>query len=154
CLLHLGAAYQWRKGAVPADFNGGTTLASLPNPGVSTNTDLARFRTRQGLRAAIGQVGDRAPNVATGNIIPDDVQSVNGELRWYFGPLWVQAEMVLAHVDNAVYPALSAATRRGDLNFYGEYVQIGYFLTGENRGYDRRFGKADRVRPLERFFLV
>src|SRR5205085_3198060 len=30
----------------------------------------------------------------------------------------------------------------------------GYFLTGENRGYDKRFGKADRVVPLENFFLV
>jgi phosphate-selective porin OprO and OprP len=32
CLLHLGAAYQWRKGSIPSDFNGGTTLASLPSP--------------------------------------------------------------------------------------------------------------------------
>src|SRR5262249_171283 len=39
-------------------------------------------------------------------------------------------------------------------NFYGVYGQIGYFLTGENRGYDKRFGKYDRVKPNENFFLV
>ena len=55
---------------------------------------------------------------------------------------------------NAAFPASAAATPRGDLNYYGAYAQVGYFLTGDNRGYDKRFGKYDRVRPLENFFLV
>ena len=33
-------------------------------------------------------------------------------------------------------------------------MQLGYFLTGESRGYDKRMGKYDRVKPLENFFLV
>jgi phosphate-selective porin OprO/OprP len=154
CLLHLAAAYQWRKGSIPSDFNGGTTLASQPSPTVTDTTDLVRFRSRAGLRDATGLQGDSVRLVDTGNIIADDVQSVNGELLIYWGPCWVQSETCLAHVDNAVYPASSAATRRGDLNYWGTYVQTGYFLTGENRGYDKRFGKYDRVRPLENFFLV
>jgi phosphate-selective porin len=40
-LLHLGLAYQWRKGSPPLDFNGGST--SQPNPTVTDNTDLIRF---------------------------------------------------------------------------------------------------------------
>jgi phosphate-selective porin OprO/OprP len=150
CLVHLGAAYQVRTGALSQDFNGGTTLSSLPNPAVTTNTDLVR----PSLRDAVGLQGDSNRVVDTGNIIADDVQAVNGELLVYWNSLWLQSEAVLAHVDNAVYPASSAATRRGDLNYYGAYVQTGFFLTGDQRGYDRRMGKHDRVRPLENFFLV
>ncbi|HLJ91758.1 MAG TPA: porin [Gemmataceae bacterium] len=154
CLLHLGFAYQIRKGSPPLDFDSGTKLAMAPNPSVTENTDLLRFRARPGIRDAVGLQGNGARVVDTGNIIADDVQALNAELLWYWGPLWVQSEACLAHVDNAVFPASSSATRRGDLNYYGSYVQVGYFLTGDNRGYDKRMGKYDRVRPLENFFLV
>ena len=36
----------------------------------------------------------------------------------------------------------------------GGYVQVGYFLTGEHRPYDRVAGAIDRVRPFEDFFLA
>ena len=45
-----------------------------------------------------------------------------------------------------VSPASYLATQRGDLNFYGTYFQTGYFLTGENRGYDKRT-ERDFSRP-------
>ena len=48
-LLHLGAAYQWRKGSNPSDFNAGTVLPSTPNPALTQNTDLVRFRARPGM---------------------------------------------------------------------------------------------------------
>ena len=35
----------------------------------------------------------------------------------------------------------------GNLSFGGWYVQAGYFLTGENRVYDRKSGKYKRVVP-------
>jgi phosphate-selective porin OprO/OprP len=37
---------------------------------------------------------------------------------------------------------------------HGEYVQLGWFLTGEHRPYDRIAGAIDRVRPFEDFFWV
>jgi phosphate-selective porin OprO/OprP len=151
-LLHLGLAYQWRKGSNPADFNAGTVLASTPT--ATTNTDIIRFRARPSIRDAVGLQGDGARVIDTGNIIADDVQSVNGEFLLYWNSLWVQAEACLAHVDNAFFPATNRATNRSDLNYYGTYVQVGYFLTGETRGYDKRFGKYGRVVPLENFFLV
>ncbi len=154
CLLHLGIAYQFRKGSPPQDFNGGTTLPSTPNPAVTTNTDLFRFRVRPGVRDAVGQQGDANRVIDTGNIIAADAQSVNGELLLYGGPFWVQSETCLTHVDNAFYPASNKATSRGDLNYWGAYFMVGYFLTGGKRGYDKRMGKYDRVRPLENFFLV
>jgi phosphate-selective porin OprO and OprP len=152
CLLHLGIAYQIRNASAPLDFNGGTTVST--NPTVSDNSNLIRFRARPSLRDAVGLQGDSSRVIDTGNIIADDVQSVNGELLFYLGPFWIQSETCVAHTDNAVFPATSTGTRRGDLNYYGSYVQVGYFLTGDNRGYDKRMGKYDRVRPLENFFLV
>ena len=35
--------------------------------------------------------------------------------------------------------AANVVTGRGGLTFYGSYVQVSYFLTGENRGFDKRF---------------
>jgi phosphate-selective porin OprO/OprP len=154
CLLHLGVAYQVRKNSSPLDFNNGTVLPSLPSEKLTSTTDLLRFRARPGLRDAVGLQGDNNRVVDTGNIIGDDAQSVNAEILWYWGPLWVQAEGCWAHVDNALFPDAKNAKPLGDQDFYGTYVQVGYFLTGDNRGYDRRMGKYDRVVPLENFFLV
>ena len=39
-------------------------------------------------------------------------------------------------------------------NFYGGYAYVSYFLTGENRPYNRKLGVFDRVRPYENFFRV
>jgi phosphate-selective porin OprO and OprP len=153
CLLHLGLAYQFRKGSIPGDFNGGTPVPD-PNPAVTTNTDLVRFRSRQSLRDAVGQQGNGARVVDTGNIIANDVQSLNAEWLSYWGPFSIQAEACWAHVDDAFYPAAANATKRGDLDFWGTYVQFGYLLTGEARGYDKAMGKHGRVVPFENAFLV
>src|SRR5207253_475512 len=85
-LLHLAVAYQFRKGSPPLDFNGGTTLPSNPNPAVTESTDLIRFRARQSLRDAVGLQGDPTRVIDTGNIIANNVQSVNAEFLWYCGP--------------------------------------------------------------------
>lgn len=150
-LLHLGIAYQIRNGSAPLDFNGGTNVPPNPN---SDKTDLIRFRARPSIRDAVGLQGDNSRVIDTGNIIADDVQSVNFELLYYLGSFWVQSETCLSHVDNAYFPATAQATSRGALNYWGSYVQAGYFLTGENRGYDKRFGKYDRVVPHENAFLI
>jgi phosphate-selective porin OprO/OprP len=148
-LLHLGVAYQWRKGSAPLDFNGGTTVSVPHGP-----TDLIRFRARPGLRDAVGLQGDNNRVVDTGNIIADHIQSVNGEFLWYRGPLWVQSEVNYSRVNNALFPAARAGSPRGDLGFWGYYVQAGCFLTGESRGYDKPMGKYGRVVPRTNFFLV
>lgn len=166
-LLHVAFDYQWRKGSVANDFNGGTALpAGSPPNAITSTSDIVRFRARQSLRDAIGNQGDGNRVLDTGNIFASHVNAINPELLLSWGQFWVQSEGTWAHVSDAFYPVPAAAagtspaipvtatTRRGDLDYYGAYVQTGYFLTGENRGYDRRFGKADRVVPLENFFLV
>jgi phosphate-selective porin OprO/OprP len=151
-LLHLGLAYQIRKGSPPLDFNGGTTLPS--NPLTTDRRDLIRFRARPSLRDAVGLQGNNSRVVDTGNIIGDHAQEVNGEFLWYQGPLWVQSEVNYSQVDNAVYPASGGGTPRGTLGFWGSYVQVGFFLTGESRGYDKPMGKYGRVVPRTNFFLA
>jgi phosphate-selective porin OprO and OprP len=151
-LVHLGLAYQFRKGSTPLDFNGGTVLPS--NPAVTDNTDLFRFRAQQSLRDAVGLQGDNSRVVDTGNLIADHAQQVNGELMWYRGSFWAQSETTLAHVSNVVFPAAANATARGSLNFWGSYIMCGYFLTGEQRGYDKPMGKYGRVVPKTNFILI
>lgn len=153
-LVHLGLAYQFRNGSSPADFNGGTTLATKPNPQLTTSTEIFRFRTRVDLRDAVGLQGDSARVVDTGNMIADNTQAINGEFLAYAGPASAQCEYLVARVSNVFYPASNKATAKGDLVFSGGYAQFGYLLTGENRGYDKRFGKHDRVVPNEPFFCV
>jgi phosphate-selective porin OprO/OprP len=149
-LVHLGIAYQWRKGSAPLDFNGGTALPSNP----AGNAGIIRFRARPSIRDAVGGQGDNTRVIDTGNIIGDHVQSVNGEFLWYAGPFWVQSETNFSRVNNAVFPAAGNGTSRGDLGYWGTYVQAGLFLTGENRGYDKAMGKYGRVVPRTNFFLV
>ncbi|HEX3152065.1 MAG TPA: porin [Gemmataceae bacterium] len=152
-LLHLGASYQIRNGSTPADFNGGT-IVTLPSNKVTLNSDLVRFRVRPGVRDAVGLQGDSNRVIDTGPIIADNVQSLNFEYLAYAGPVWAQAEWTTNQVENAVYPVNASGKRQGNLTFNGAYAAVGYFLTGEQRGYDRRFGKYDRVKPFEPFFLV
>jgi phosphate-selective porin OprO/OprP len=75
----------------------------------------------------------------------DHVHTFGLEALWVHGPLSVQAEAMAAVVDQAVAPTAGLD---------GGYVQVGYFLTGEHRPYDRSGGVIDRVRPFEDFFLV
>jgi phosphate-selective porin OprO and OprP len=143
-LLHLGASYQFRTAKLDRTI--------LVDPG--DDRDVVRFRARPELRDGTGPFGNSNRFVDTGNILADDVQTLAAEAMAYAGPFWIQSEATLAHVDNAVFPADKSGTFRGDPNFWGAYVMAGYFLTGENRGYDRRFGRYDRVRPNTNFWWV
>lgn len=68
------------------------------------------------------------------------VQTVGPEMLWVHGPLSVQSEFMGTYVD-------SGPKENGFL--YGSYMQVGYFLTGEHRPYDRKAGAIDRVMPFD-----
>ena len=121
---------------------------------MTENSDLVRFRARPSLRDGVGLQGNTSRVVDTGLMIADHVQAVNLEYLAYAGPAWIQAEWCCNYVNDAVFPISATGARRGNLAFSGAYAMAGYFLTGENRGYDKRFGRYDRVKPLEPFFLV
>jgi phosphate-selective porin OprO/OprP len=136
--LHLGGDYYFNNPpqhtiafrTIPEIFvgqnaNGGTGTAGFAVPG---NFDGTPFFAN------------------TGNVT--NVTGVNTfdlEALWVYGPLSVQSEAMAAQVNRTGNP--------GSL-LHGEYVQVGWFLTGEHRPYDRIAGAIDRVRPFEDFFLA
>lgn len=157
CLVHVGGSYQWRH----ADL-GNTIQPGGTGNAFADTQNVVRFRARPELRDAIGigaggnLGGDTARFVDTGYLLASNVQTISPEFLWIQGPFSVQSEAAWAFVQHAqsVYPASALGTPRGSPTFWGGYVQASYFLTGEHRGYDRRFGTFDRPRVSENFFLV
>ena len=117
--------------------------------------------------------GDGARPIDTGTLLaPKGTNNIASEFMAYCGPFWIQAEANLANTPDSQYAAyytynrntgaIAVATAPAGyvrpagqtLNYWGYYVQAGYFLTGENRGYDRRYGIYERVRPFENFFFT
>ncbi|MCE9531525.1 MAG: hypothetical protein K8T89_10450 [Planctomycetes bacterium] len=155
-LVHVGGSYQWRTGDL------GRTI----QPGATGNTfadtqDVVRFRARPELRDATGIPpgnlgGDTARFVDTGFLLANNVQTVSPEFLLIWGAFSVQAEAAWAYSSNvrSIYPSSSFGTPRGNTLFWGGYVETSYFLTGENRGYDRRFGTFDRPKVNENAFAV
>jgi phosphate-selective porin OprO/OprP len=136
--LHLGGGYflnvpphhEHRFRSIPEIFVGqnranGIGTAGFPVPGVFDGTPFF---------------------VDTGPLLGvDHVHTLGVEGLWVHGPLSFQAEAMTAIVDREANPTAT---------FEGAYAQVGYFLTGEHRPYDRKAGAIDRVQPFEEFFLV
>jgi phosphate-selective porin OprO/OprP len=136
--LHLGGGYYLnvpprhahRIRSIPEIFVGenranGIGTAGFPVPGVFDGTPF---------------FVDSGPLTGV-----EHVHTFGLEGLWVAGSFSIQAEAMAAVVDQSV-----AATSTLD----GAYVQVGYFLTGEHRPYDRVAGAIDRVKPFEDFFLV
>ncbi len=128
-LMHIGGSYAIRS----AEFD------------PTTNDKVVRFRARPEIR--------QTPRlVDTGNINCADVNLYGAELAWVHGPLSVQAEYLLTHIDDGVLVPSNVAL--GNVDCHGYYVFVSYFLTGENRPYDTSVAGFGRVKPYENFWLV
>ena len=88
----------------------------------------------------------------TGFINCDEVDLYGAELAWVHGPLSVQAEYLLTHIDNGVL--VPSAVALGNVDLHGYYVFASYFLTGEIRPYDTSVAAFGRVKPYENFWFV
>jgi phosphate-selective porin OprO/OprP len=121
--------------------------------------DLVNFRTipeiyiGENAPGAPGTSGQPEPGLfngtpffaATGPKVVSQYNVFGGELLWVRGPWSLQSEAMLSYVQQ----------RNGtEATLPGAYGQIGYFLTGEHRPYDRKAGAIDRVIPHENFFRV
>ena len=91
------------------------------------------FRIRQ--RAEV-HLGPRI--IDTGGFTTDGEDILAIEVAGVYGPFWFAAEYVHPEVDTP---------DRGTLEFPGYYVQVGYFLTGENRKYKTADGSWDLQKP-------
>lgn len=63
------------------------------------------------------------------------------ELAWMRGPLHIANEFFYLDANNGA-------------NNWATYIEAGYFLSGENRGYSRSSKAFGRVKPYENFFAV
>jgi phosphate-selective porin OprO/OprP len=133
CLMHLGASYQFRSNTFNTAVNERTVAFASP-------PDFRGFPV--------------TPNfVSTGTMISDHVGTVGLEALAIWGPWSIQAEYFDAHAANVSFPAVKGKNI-GGADFQSAYVYVTYFLTGDNRRYDKRLGRLDRVRPNENFFMV
>lgn len=101
----------------------------------------------------VGTSGQAVPGVQDGTpffvdtlaLLADNVHTFGAENLSVYGPLSFQAEAMAAIVDQQT---------GGTATLSGAYMQVGYFLTGEHRPYDRINGAIDRVKPFEDFFWI
>ncbi len=149
--LHLGANYQYRH--FKSNNTVGGTAASQPSGAPSTN-QLGRYRARPFLQTT----GERF--VDTGSFAAKGDQIIGGELAGIFGPLHVAGELqytkVNAYSAGSFDPGIDAfgttgtvVFPNGDPSFISYYAEVGYFLTGESRGYKN--GLWDRTKVLNPF---
>jgi len=145
CFLHLGVSGTWRNNARPGQ--------DLADP------RLDRFRARPQLRDAIGDYGNGVLSgnssrmVDTGTFPSTSTGILGLELFYVMGPFSFQSEYAWATAHSVFFGGKNI----GEVGFGGGYVQVSYFLTGENRIYDRRFGREGTTyisRPYTPFWLV
>lgn len=95
--------------------------------------------------AAPGAIDGTPFFVKTGPLTMNKYNVFGSELLYVRGPLSFQSEVMTALVDQ---------TNGINADLWGAYAQVGWFLTGEHRPYDRNAGAIDRVIPNENFFRV
>lgn len=122
--VHLGAAYSYR----------------LPN-----NHELRVQSFPEARAGAPSSTSGIPPFVDTGTIDATNDQRLGWEFALVHGPLYFQSEYMCMWVDQIGGQPLF---------FQGAYAYVTYFLTGENRTYDKQRGTMDRVYPYENFFRV
>jgi phosphate-selective porin OprO/OprP len=88
-------------------------------------------------RSELGTQAGYLTSTFTGD---DDWNLFGAEAAIVWGPAHIAAEYVLA--------------QPGNDEDTGGYVEVGYFLTGEHRGYKKDLKRFDRVKPIEDFFRV
>jgi phosphate-selective porin OprO and OprP len=122
--LHTGISYSYRE--------------------IATVTSGTRYQVRQRPDAHLAKYV-----VDTGNITTfanaNRINSLNPEMAFVYGPFSVQSEYEWAYVNT---------TNAGSAPFDGGYIYVSYFLTGENRVYNRREAVFYRIKPFENFFRV
>jgi len=123
-LLHFGAAYSYRDVGY---------VAGVPNLSISAKPEA--------------HLGPTVVTLAGAGALPpvNSEQLFGAEAAMVYGPLSFQSEYFMDVLD---------ITGTGKVQVNGCYAYVSYFLTGENRGYNRRQGCFDRVKPFENFFRV
>src|SRR5262245_10799549 len=81
--------------------------------------------------------------VNTASINANGTNVFDVELAYVRGPLAIQSEYTNALVDGD--------QNQDNLDFWGVYGQVSYFLTGEHKAYEQDYGCFGRIRPKNNF---
>jgi len=158
-VLHVGGSAQWRTGDVGRTIQPGGTGSTYGD-----TQDVIRYRARPNMRDSVGVgsinlVGGNANRfVDTGFLLTDGAVTLSPEFLLIHGPFSIQSEAGFTRMNrsqslyggNGVAPGQDA----GNPTFWGGYTEVSYILTGEHRGYDRRYGMYDRIKVKNNFGYV
>ena len=132
-LLQFGIGSEWRS------FNS--------NVSATTGFTNVRIRSRGDLRNGASTLD---PNYAdTGNFFATSQTVFNPEFVFQNGPFLVQGEYSGSWFNGAMAAQNLKNSHLGNVYLQGGYVETLYFLTGENRDYNRQSGVFGRVVPKE-----
>lgn len=134
-LLHIGGGYNFsEQGGIGTTGAQARAYQSRPIPEFFVGDPTAGLLTSAGV-----------PVVAdTGRFLADYFQFYHGELGGSYGPAHFQSEIMASSVKQL---------GGGTVYYPGAYCQCGYFLTGENVGYNKPQGVLDyNVAPFSDFF--
>ena len=109
-----------------------------------------RFRVRGPERGGLSNIWPLYANTGVINGSGGQ-QDLNIESANVFGPWTIDAEYNFHFSQNAFLPGQPSV---GTLFYSGGYVEVLYFLTGENRAYIRESGVYDRIVPKKNAFWV
>lgn len=134
-LLHVGGGYNFSdQGGIGTTGGQARAYQSRPIPEFFVGDPTAGLLTSAGTPA----VAD------TGRFLADYFQFYHGELGGSYGPAHFQSEIMATSVKQL---------GGGNIYYPGAYFQCGYFLTGENVGYNKPQGVLDyNVVPFSEFF--
>lgn len=129
--LHLGVGHFFN-----APANDVTLFRSIPELFIGAQTNGPTGTSGQPIPGALNGVPFF---VNTGSIGVNAYNVLGTEILVVDGPFSFQSEAMVNFVDQTGSSPLAVLP--------GAYAQIGYFLTGEHRPYDRKAGAIDRVIP-------
>ncbi len=132
--LHLGLAY-----FLDAPPLGLMRMRSIPEIFVGEFVPDLEPRGSSGIAVPTRLDGTPA-FVDTGVLTGISLANTYGsEALWVRGPLSWQTEVMARHIDSA---------HTSNAILWGGYSQVGFFLTGEHRPFDRKIAAVDRVMPF------
>jgi phosphate-selective porin OprO/OprP len=138
----------WYDEATALEPNGSRGVWHVGS-GYSYRSDLGYRSATTGVIARNYQVrpeANFAPVILSTSALPAvNNQLANFETALVYGPASFQSEVF---ADCIQQPGGTSVT------FTGVYAYASYFLTGENRNYNRKLGYFDRVKPYTNFFRV
>jgi phosphate-selective porin OprO and OprP len=162
-MLHLGASYQFANRTFKQNGNPLYPQNNFQDQQVAYATRVAQRDTIGTYSATTngnaggtsnGTDGNATNVINTGTLNAQGFNQIGAEMFFVRGPFWAQAEYIVSAVDGYKVPVVAAGSAPGAITantrfvdskdpvFWGYYIQCGYFLTGENRYYDRRTGRV------------